>query len=204
MYLTKLMIPLTNRAAAMTLGDCQKMHRLVSGFFGEERQQAHVLYRTNAAGGSIQVYLYSDHPVLALPDWVQLAGQRDLSDWLKAMKAGECLGFDLLTSPCKKVSQGENGRNSQRRILREPQQRLDWLQRKAEQNGFQILNVQELEQSHSYGKHSRDKGGSMYLDAYHYQGTLKITDPEQFILALREGIGPGKAYGLGMLMVRIL
>ena len=203
-YLTKLMMPLTSRAAAMALGDCQRMHRLVSGLFGAQRQEDHVLYRISPSGGSIRLYLYSDGPVLSLPDQVQLEGQRELSDWLEGMKAGACFGFDLLASPCKKVYQEEYGRNSQRRVLREPQERMDWLQRKAERNGFRILNVQEMEQSHSYGKHSQEKGGSMYLDAYHYQGTLGILDAEKFVNGLKEGIGPGKAYGLGMLMLRSL
>ena len=41
----------------------------------------------------------------------------------------------------------------------------------------------------------------MYLDQYHYQGTLQITDVEQFRKAVQGGIGPGKSYGLGMLLL---
>ncbi len=41
----------------------------------------------------------------------------------------------------------------------------------------------------------------MYLDQYHYQGTLQITDAVLFQNAVREGIGPGKSYGLGMLLL---
>ena len=41
----------------------------------------------------------------------------------------------------------------------------------------------------------------MYLDQYHYQGVLQIIDAERFQLAVQRGIGPGKSYGLGMLML---
>ena len=201
-YLTKLVIPLENRTAAEALGDCQKMHRLICSFFGTGRQEENLLYRIRVLRGSIQVYLCSEHPVEALPDTVRLAGQRDMTKWLNSFAANACFGFDILTCPCRKVHQAERDRNSQRRILREPGERMDWLNRKAEQNGFQIMDVRELEQSHSYGRRSSEKGGALHLDAYHYQGTLRITDPELFRKAVREGIGPEKAYGLGMLMLK--
>ena len=190
--------------AAEALGDCQKMHRMVCGFFGARRQEENILYRVHVLRGSIQIYLYSDHPLESLPETVQLAGQRDLTQWLDSMTAGDSLGFDLLACPSKKVYQAEQNKNSRRQLLRELQERLDWLQRKAEQNGFRLLNVQELEQSHNYGRHSAEKGGTLHLDAYHYQGILSITDAELFRKAIRTGIGPEKAYGLGMLMVKKL
>ena len=42
----------------------------------------------------------------------------------------------------------------------------------------------------------------MYVTGYHYQGLLQITDSEHFRHALQEGIGSGRAYGLGMLLPR--
>ena len=44
----------------------------------------------------------------------------------------------------------------------------------------------------------------MYHDAYHYQGTLQITDAAAFRRAMQGGIGSGRAYGFGMLMVKRL
>ena len=204
MYLTKLLIPLESRRAAEVLSDCQKMHRLVCSLFGTERKEEHILYRINVLRGSIQVYLYSDHSVKNLPEGIGLEGQRDLSEWLDAMTAGDSFGFDLLTCPSKKVYQPERNQNSQRRILREPQERMDWLNKKATDGGFRLLDARELEQSHPYGRHNDKKGGFLHLDAYHYQGALCITDPDRFRKTLREGIGPGKAYGLGMMMVKTL
>ena len=98
----------------------------------------------------------------------------------------------------------EGKKNSQRRILRQPQERQEWLERKAAQNGFSIIQAQEQEQLHVSGKHKADKGGVMYHAAYHYQGILQITDVDSFRQALEKGIGSGKTYGFGMMMVKRL
>ena len=204
MYLTKLIIPLENRKAAEALGDCQKMHRLVCSVFSAGRDEENLLYRVNVVHGSIQIYSYSEHRAVKLPDGVHLAGQRDMSEWLETLSEGNCMGFDLLVSPSKKVYQPEMGKNSQRRILRNPTDRLNWLNRKAEQNGFRILDVREVSHEHSYGRHVGEKGGALHIDAYHYQGSLRVADEELFRKAVQVGIGPGKAYGLGMMMVKSL
>ena len=121
----------------------------------------------------------------------------------KISKAGQLWSFDLIAAPTKKVG-AEGKKNSQRRILRTPGERQEWLERQAEQNGFAILQAQELEQLHICGRHKADKGGVMYHDAYHYQGILQITDGEAFRRAMQTGIGSGKAYGFGMMMVKRL
>ena len=95
----------------------------------------------------------------------------------------------------------EGAKNSRRRILRTEEERLDWLRRKAEQNGFELVSCQELESGCQTGTHAVEQGGKMRMDSYHYQGVLRICHAEQFRSAVRNGIGPGKAYGLGMLLL---
>lgn len=79
---------------------------------------------------------------------------------------------------------------------------MDWLHRKAEQNGFVLLQAEEMEQSRSQGVHGKEKGGLMVWDAYRYQGVLQVADAALFRRAIAAGIGPGKAYGLGMLLLQ--
>lgn len=202
MYLTKLEMPLQSRKAAGAVADCQKMHQLIAGLFAAERKEQNLLYRMRIADGRIQIYLYSAEPPTQLPSGMAIVGQRDLSSWLQEMEEKQLWGFDLLTMPSKKVYQSERGKNSQRRVLRLPEERVQWLQRKAEQNGFMMMQVQELEQSCDFGRHRPERGGAMYWNHYHYQGTLQIINAEKFRKALSTGIGPGKAYGLGMLLLR--
>ena len=44
----------------------------------------------------------------------------------------------------------------------------------------------------------------MYHDAYHYQGVLQSIDADAFRQALKKGIGSGRSYGFGMMMVKRL
>lgn len=198
MYLIKLEMAL--RDARRYLSDCQEMHRFVTKLFGTDRKESQILYRTNLLQNTCCIYLYAQIPAEHIPEYCTVQ-QRDISDWMNGMEAGQLWGFDLVASPSKKVvTPGQ--KNSQRRILRQPEERQEWLERKALQNGFSILQITEQGQVHTSGRHREDKGGTMYHDAYHYQGVLQIRDVDAFRKALQVGIGPGKAYGFGMMLVK--
>lgn len=202
MYLTKIDLELSNRTVCAALGDCQKMHRLLNGLFDSSRQDVQLLYRVRGRGRDCSVYLYSSCPIRPekLLPFMTLEGQRDLSGWLDTMKPGRRLRFDLLTMPSKKEPQ-ETGKNSRRRILKTEEERLAWMERKAAQNGFALVQMQELETVGFTGKHSQEQGGRMSWNAYHYTGILEIRDAEAFRKAMEQGIGPEKAYGLGMILL---
>ena len=202
MYLTKIDLSPQRREIQQALGNCQRLHQMVMGLFESDRKSAGVLYRVREDRHTLAVYLYSNRPVNRehLLPGMHFSGERDLTFWLDAMQDGQVWRFDLLASPTKKVMQG-GGKNSQRRILRTLEERCAWLTKKGEQNGFRLLNCQELEGGQLTGRHVPERGGRMYLDQYHYQGALQITEAEQFRKAVREGIGPGKSYGLGMLLL---
>lgn len=195
MYLMRIDLSYSDPRVRRALADCQRMHRFVTSLFDTQRQESDILYRLRPMGSQVRLYIYANRP---LKEGVAVESvSKDVSSWLQSMEAGQIKGFDLLVSPSKKVPGA--GRNSQRRVLRTFQERKAWLERKAEQNGFRILAADEQEQTHIAG--NREESGKMVLDAYHYQGTLKITDAERFRAALSGGIGPGKAYGLGMLLL---
>lgn len=203
MYLSKIEMSLSESSVRTALRDAQKMHRLVAGLYQMPRQEAELVYRVHVQGQRVALYMYAGLPIdrsRILPGML-LVGERELSDWLSAMQEGQVWGFDLLTMPFKKVPDGEN-RNSRRRVLRTQEERLAWLNRKAEQNGFAMLEVQESVGEKESAVHPAEKGGKLYLDSYRYSGILRITNEEHFRLALRRGIGPGKAYGLGMLLLK--
>ena len=202
MYLWRIELDLSSPRVRLGLSDRQKLHQLVTGLFGTSRKNADLLYRYKADGAKVMLYLYSSLPICeeALSREIRLTGGRDVSDWLAGMYAGQVMGFDLLTMPFRKVYDGEH-KNSRRRLLRQPEERMDWLRRKAEQNGFAVLSVQEDPAERIYASHAADRGGRLFLDVWRYTGSLQITDAEQFRAALQNGIGPDKAYGLGMLLL---
>ena len=203
MYLTKINMPIADRGVQRALGDCQQMHRMITGLFDTSRTDSQVLYRLYCGRGVCCVYIYSSAPVKherLLPN-MELIGERDVTRWLESLSEGQSQSFDLLAWPSKKVSDGI-AKNSRRRVLRTEEERLAWLARKAEQNGFELINVRELESAQQPGRHDEEHGGRMYVDSYHYQGEMRITDAAKFRAAVRSGIGPGKAYGLGMLLLK--
>lgn len=201
MYLIRVELDRNAYEVRSALMDCEKMHILVTGLFGTQRSDSSVLYRLNAQQNRLQLYLYASVPVTEEACRKYPVVQRDITQWVSGLEQGQIRQFDLTASPSKKVP-SETGKNSQRRILRQPEQRMEWLQRKAEQYGFTLLQVQELEQLHLSGSHRKESGGKMYLDAWHYQGMLRIDDAQLFRKALEGGIGSGKAYGFGMLMLK--
>lgn len=202
MYLTKIRLDLRNSGMRRAAADCQQLHRLVTGLFRASRQDARILYRLRSAGISSDLYLYSDIPVnreCVLPG-MTLLGERDVTAWVDSMTEGRVVGFDLVAFPNKKTPE-DGVKSSRRHLLRTEEERVSWLCRKGEQFGFSLLGAEELEAVRITGKHANEQGGAFTVDAYHYQGTLRIEDAEKFRTALCGGIGPGKAYGLGMLLL---
>lgn len=203
MYISKITMSLSEPAARKALYDCQKMHQLVTGLFGTSRSENDILFRTRTERGNIAIYIYSSIPVKnekVLP-WMNLVACRNVDGWLKSLQAGGVYGFDILATPTKKVPR-ENGR-SQRRVLRTEEERLNWLKRKAEQNGFEIVSyVLQNAVPAVYGSHEEGSGGDFAMGVYQMQGYLKITNEDLFRKAVQKGIGAGKAYGIGMLMLK--
>lgn len=202
MYLTKIELGLSNPGTRAALRDTQKMHRLVTGFFGTQCGEGEILFRSRVRGAVVELYLYSAQPVdpdRLLPD-MKLIAQRDVTLWLEGMENGTVLGFQLETMPFKKTAEA-GAKNSRRRALRTQQERNAWLNRKAEQNGFRILSVEEAAGEKLTARHPIENGGSLTVDSWIYTGRLCVTDAEAFRLAVRRGIGPAKAYGLGMLLL---
>ena len=202
MYLTKIELGLTNPGIRASLRDTQRMHRLVTGFFGTQRKDGEILFCSRVRGAVVDLYLYSAQPVEPerFPPDVRLIAQRDVTRWLEEMENGTILGFQLETMPFRKTAEA-GAKNSRRRALRTPQEREAWLRRKAEQSGFRILSLEEAPGEKLVARHSAENGGSLTLDSWIYTGRLCVTDAEVFRLAIRRGIGPGKAYGLGMLLL---
>lgn len=202
MVLTKIELPLSNPGVRAALRDSQKMHRLVTGFFGTQRQEGEILFRTRVRGAAVELYLYSAIPVdeTRLLPGMSISAQRDVTDWLEGMEKEDVLGFQLETMPFKKVAT-DGAKNSRRRSLHSAEEREAWLRRKAEQNGFEILFVEESAGDKRSARHPAEAGGNLTMDSWVYTGRLRIADAEAFRRAVQHGIGPGKAYGLGMLLL---
>ncbi len=80
-----------------------------------------------------------------------------------------------------------------------------WMQRQGERGGFDVTTcapgpivgrrVQRTEGG-------RPKGRPMKFHEVEFTGTLEVRDPEAFVRSYSEGVGRGRAFGYGLLMVR--
>jgi CRISPR system Cascade subunit CasE len=205
MYLSCFALDITDPSVRQCLRDAHDMHRCVmSGFLDVQQPQARsaaqVLYRLDGEA-PIKLYVLSS----SKPDWSGLKpGFRPmpqspkLLDMTAILSDGRRLGFDLLAIPSKKVV-GE-GKNSRRVFLRDADDRLEWLKRKAEQNGFRLVWCREDGQRRATVS-ARPGSSPAVHTGIRFRGELVVTDSTRFKEAFQSGIGAGKAYGMGMLML---
>lgn len=200
MYLSKIILDRRHPSIRQALQDCHDMHRNIQNWFDKSRKDAGILYRLNCNEKDAAVYVLSDEqPVEPKTnnECMELAGTRDVSDFEGQMTTGKSFHFSLVTSPCKKIII-ENSKNSRRRFLRLPEERAEWLQKHANQAGFQICSLCEKNEQEL---HSGHKGTGMFIRTVEFEGILKITDSDLFRHSWENGIGPEKAYGLGLLLL---
>lgn len=211
MYLSKIILDIRHPSVRQALRDVNDMHRnIMAGFSMQSKNQAaraekKVLYRLFSKHDQMYLLVSSDER----PDAIALGARgfytddtliRDISPLKEVFRKGLCLRFELFASPCRKV--GREDGNSRREFLNTQELRAEWLDRKAEAGGFQVLQLEEISgRMDVIGRH-----GSQGLknSAVLYSGVLCITDENSFWRSYSEGIGPGKAYGMGMLNVSML
>jgi CRISPR system Cascade subunit CasE len=131
------------------------------------------------------------------------------------LRPGTRLRFRLLGNPTRKVdtrSAPDGQRRHGRRVeIRGEQAYLDWLSRKADHHGFELTNVRATPSVPNalaqpglklVGRRTDAGGGPpVTVATVLFEGELRISDVEAFRRALRQGIGPGKAYGCGLLSI---
>lgn len=120
------------------------------------------------------------------------------SDWLHP--DAEPLPFRLRANPTKRVDG--------RRIPLPPEAWGDWLARKGEQSGFRVVDVTAADCGTVVGYRpldgARPSAGlvqTVSLHAVEFSGVLAVTDPTLLAEAIRAGIGSGKGFGFGLLVV---
>lgn len=223
MYLSRLLLNPRSREVRRDLADCQDLHRTIMSAFppGQDpdshaRERFGLLHRleVDRRGNRLVLYVQS----LEKPDWSHLPPSylEDFSDFknpackpvgdtYRQLQNGTVLSFRLQANPTRKVdrkNQQDGPRWHGKRVeLRREEDQLTWLLRKGEQGGFRLLNARVQGQDKEQGRRLRRRGAhSLTLATVVFEGHLQITDADRFYHhSLARGIGPGKAYGLGLL-----
>lgn len=148
----------------------------------------------------------------------------------RGLQNGQTLAFSLRANPTKRIakpSKGDDMLKGKRVALLREEEQIDWLVRKGDERekgcpgGFKILakEIQEhndeirqiahvnttLEGKQTgYKKDKTDERREHRMTnlAVRFDGLLRITDADAFRETLTRGIGPAKAFGCGLMLVR--
>lgn len=208
LYLTRLSLNLRNRQAQRDLANRYELHRTVlRGFPQALPADERILYRVeeDVRSGVVTILLQS----LNLPDWQALPASyllqpAEVKPFPVAFSAGQMLHFRLLANPTRRIktpssADGEELASKRVGLLKEEQQ-LQWLARKAETCGFQLLGVRSAKQPDVIGWQSKGKDSRrLTFQSVLFDGVLQVTEPDLFTQALKNGIGPAKGFGFGLL-----
>ena len=216
MYLTKLELNPRSREVRRDLAQPYELHRTLAHAFptpaGNDYRAAHgVLFRVEpaAAYSALPTVLVQSATAPAWdklpPDYLRLA---QCKPFALTLSQGQVLGFRLVANPTKKIAregqrQGKrvplfnNGGNDDE--LPPAQQ---WLRRKAEFSGFEVLHVFSeaftLRNARTTAPHSLAKQ-QLPLYGVRFDGLLRVQDPHRLIEVLAQGLGPAKSFGFGLL-----
>lgn len=177
-----------------------------------------VLHRLDQRGDEYVLYVQST----VEPDWHKLRHgyARDIAvkpvhDLYANISNGDVLQFRLQANPTKRVGKSDASakdkfkqQDKRRRVdIRTQEGRIKWLEDKGKQSGFRIVrlrtdqNVPNLSAGMQPALRFKHDKGPVTLGTSIFEGTLEVTDKHLFLNALTNGIGPGKAYGFGLMSV---
>jgi CRISPR system Cascade subunit CasE len=122
---------------------------------------------------------------------------------------GQSLRFRLVANPLRRLSQHSREADGQpvkerwigKRVPVRNDQLFDWLARRAESAGFLVDKERTQVQPGYIYVHKKNKAGDQgqRLRTVRYDGILLVTDADRLRETVIRGLGPGKAYGMGLL-----
>ena len=205
MYLSRVELDLTRRSTMEALAAPQKLHGAVESAFAGERRRR--LWRLDRLGERLYLLLLSEDA----PDLSGVVEQfgtgtaaetRSYDPLLERVVPGSCWQFRLTANPTKSCKDpkapAERGSVMAHCSTKHQKQ---WLLDRAAKHGF-ALREEEFTVTRVQWQHFAKHGTRpVTLLAVTYEGVLQVTDPEQFRALLCQGMGRGKAYGLGLMTV---
>ncbi|MGE8296293.1 MAG: type I-E CRISPR-associated protein Cas6/Cse3/CasE [Pseudomonas sp.] len=201
MYLTRLTLDPRSAQARRDLADAYEMHRTLARAFVADEQSApaRFLWRLEAgsnAWATPTVLVQSAQAgnwsaVQDQPNYLQREIESkpfDLQTWIEG---GARYRFRLLANPTVT-------RQGKRYGLVGEQEQLAWLSRQGERHGF-VAEAALVTASDVLA--SRKGDSRISLQRVRFEGRLQVRELAAFSRALEQGIGPGKAFGCGLLSV---
>jgi CRISPR system Cascade subunit CasE len=200
MYLTRLRLRNTDRAAQRVLADPYRLHQIILLAFDPSRPGGgeRVLFRVEpeVRDGEVRILVQSE----TKPNWTdvpllhQLPGLLvDAKPMNLALVPGQVLRFRLRGNPTKRILAGK------RIALTGETAQLDWVRRKLAHGGFEVAGCRCRDEGVVRAGSSRDHGPAMTLISVLYEGLVLVREPDKAGQTIAIGIGSGKGFGFGLL-----
>jgi CRISPR system Cascade subunit CasE len=212
MYISRLILNPRSRQVQREVAAPYQRHRTIMAAFPSELPEGErILHRLEYGKNSSLTLLVQSH---SAPDWSwlheknYLAPEDPFSPYENpaikrfdlALHEGQDFLFRLRANPTVKKKRPGKRHSNRVPLVREERQR-EWLHHKADQHGLRVLEVNVHGERHRSGWIRRDHEQRHKLDIFmvQYDGILEVIDPQQMEEAVRNGIGPAKAFGCGLL-----
>jgi CRISPR system Cascade subunit CasE len=216
MYLTRMALNGTRRQARHLLSSPQNLHAAVLGGFADSTvtEDGRVLWRLDARPPH-KLLLYVVSP--QAPDFTHIVEQagwpttetwqtREYVPFLNRLQKGQRWHFRITANPTRSTwVEGERGK-VQGHVT--PDQQQEWLQDRADRNGFELSTCQGSQEPDVavMGRESqafRRGSGKVTISTATFEGNLVVAEPDEFRRALTHGIGRAKAYGCGLMTLAL-
>lgn len=193
-------------AASLHLGltDSYAWHQLAWQVFpGLDRQSRPFLSRIDAGLEGYTLLLLSQVHEPQRPDWCP-QGCWELKTIAPTFLKRSHYRFDLRANPTRKLikldANGERLKNGRRQPLTGLGEQSEWLQRKAGQSGFKIIEAPDI--GFCQDQVFRKRNGHGVHTGVRFRGLLEVTQQENFEKAFYQGLGSAKGFGFGMLLLQ--
>jgi len=219
MYLTRVFLDPSSGKVRYDATNPDGLHKTVMRLFPDDlgpepRRACAILHRLDESGpGRLMLLIQSLLPpnAGALPEGYVLdlarspdlvfsgisdnPSIRDVTDERRSISARDQFHFRLKANTTRKIgtkTDPEGKASNGRRVpLRGDEARLVWLKRHADAAGFTIRDVRIIEVA--------PRGRQVRMAGALFDGVLEVCDPEVFRRSVQAGVGPGKAFGFGLL-----
>ena len=205
MYLSRVELDPTRRSTMAALAAPQKLHGAVESAFAGERRRR--LWRLDRLGERLYLLLLSED-VPELSGVVEQFGTgaagetRSYDPLLQRVVPGSCWQFRLTANPTKscKDPKAPTERGSVAAHC-STQYQKQWLLDRAAKHGFALQEEGFTVTRVQWQRFAKHGTRPVTLLAVTYEGVLQVTDAELFRTVLCQGMGRGKAYGLGLMTI---
>lgn len=179
-------------------------HRLLWQCFSDApKRKRDFLTRIDTLERAFRLWLMSPHRPVC-PDWCPPENFA-VKEIAESFLSHRYYAFDLRANPVKclvqRNEQGERVGRGKRVPLIDPHDLRDWIDRKAREGGFRILDDYPLEIGPMVKRHFRKNQQAACHGGVEFRGTLEVVNREEFKITYYTGIGSAKAFGFGLLLL---